>query len=99
METCNKPTPRALVVQDISCLGRCSMTVAVPALSALGVQAIPMPTAVLSTHTGGFGAPARCDLTDFLLQSIEHGWDTVYSLHEEAGKGTDNPFLKMLEEF
>ena len=34
-----------------------------------------------------------------LLQSIEHGWDTVYSLHEEAGKGTDNPFLKMLEEF
>ncbi len=33
-----------------------------------------------------------------LLQSIEHGWDTVYPLHGEDGQGTDNPFLKMMEE-
>ena len=64
--------PRALVVQDLSCLGRCSLTVALPALSAMGVQAVPLPTAVLSTHTGGFGRPAACDLTGFLGDALAH---------------------------
>ena len=49
--------PRVLTIQDISCVGRCSMTVALPVLAACGVEACPLPTAVLSTHTGGLECP------------------------------------------
>lgn len=42
---------KLLVIQDISCIGRCSLTVALPVLSCLGIQAIPLPTALLSAHT------------------------------------------------
>ena len=45
---------RIVSIQDISCFGRCSQTVAIPIISALGVEAIPLPTALLSTHTGDF---------------------------------------------
>lgn len=55
--------PRVLTVQDISCVGRCSMAVALPVLAACGTEACPLPTAVLSTHTGGFGTPHIADLT------------------------------------
>ena len=42
---------RIVTVQDISCVGKCSLTVALPIISALGVEAAILPTAVLSTHT------------------------------------------------
>ena len=42
---------RILTIQDISCLGRCSLTVALPIISAMGVETCIIPTAVLSTHT------------------------------------------------
>ena len=42
---------RVLTVQDISCLGKCSLTIALPVISALGAEAVILPTAVLSTHT------------------------------------------------
>lgn len=64
--------PRALVVQDLSCLGRCSLAVALPLLESLGVQAVALPTAVLSTHTGGFGRPAVADLTAYMKEAIAH---------------------------
>lgn len=48
---------RILTIQDISCVGQCSMTVALPILSACGHETCILPTAVLSTHTGGFGRP------------------------------------------
>ncbi len=48
---------RILTIQDISCVGQCSMTVAMPILSACGHETCILPTAVLSTHTGGFGKP------------------------------------------
>ena len=48
---------RILTVQDISCVGQCSMTVALPILSACGHETCILPTALLSTHTGGFGKP------------------------------------------
>ena len=64
--------PRVLTVQDISCVGRCSMTVALPVLAACGAEACPLPTAVLSTHTGGFGKPHIADLTDHMLPMAEH---------------------------
>ncbi|MBR4466914.1 MAG: pyridoxamine kinase [Clostridia bacterium] len=63
---------RILTVQDISCVGKCSGTVAVPVLSALGVEAALLPTAVLSTHTGFKGFTFR-DLTDD-IPSIGAHW-------------------------
>lgn len=48
---------RILTIQDISCVGQCSMTVAMPILSSCGHETCILPTAVLSTHTGGFGKP------------------------------------------
>lgn len=46
--------PRVAALHDLSCFGRCALTVVIPAVSAMGVQCIPVPTALLSTHTGGF---------------------------------------------
>lgn len=48
---------RILTIQDISCVGQCSMTVALPILSVWGHETCILPTALLSTHTGGFGKP------------------------------------------
>ena len=53
---------RILTVQDISCVGQCSITVALPILSACGHETCILPSAVLSTHTGGFGMPHIKDL-------------------------------------
>ena len=66
---------RILTVQDISCLGKCSLTVALPVLSALGVETAVLPTAVLSTHTA-FPGPAICDLTLQIAPIMEH-WQTI----------------------
>ncbi len=63
---------RILTIQDISCIGQCSMTVALPVLSACGHEACILPSAVLSTHTGGFGKPAVVHLTDTMPQMISH---------------------------
>lgn len=63
---------RILTVQDISCLGQCSATVALPILSACGHETCILPTMVLSTHTGGLGTPTRRDLTGDLLPIAEH---------------------------
>ena len=46
--------PRVAAIHDLSCFGRCALTVIMPTLSALGAQVIPVPTALLSSHTGGF---------------------------------------------
>ena len=46
-------TPRVAAIHDMSGFGRCSLTVAIPILSAMGIQCCPLPTAFLSTHTGG----------------------------------------------
>jgi len=48
---------RILTVQDISCVGKCSMTVALPILAACGHDTSILPTSILSTHTGGFSSP------------------------------------------
>lgn len=62
---------RILTVQDISCIGRCSLTVALPILSAMGLETAILPTAVLSTHTQFQGFTFR-DLTDDLNGILEH---------------------------
>ena len=55
---------RILTIQDISCVGQCSLTVALPIISACGVECSVLPSAVLSTHTAGFTGFTVRDLTD-----------------------------------
>lgn len=64
--------PRILTVQDISCVGQCSLTVALPVISACGVEACPIPSAVLSTHTAGFKNFTFRDLTDDMPLIKDH---------------------------
>lgn len=63
---------RILTIQDISCVGQCSMTVALPILSACGHEVCILPTAVLSTHTGGFGKPAVVHLDAAVEPFLRH---------------------------
>lgn len=63
---------QVLTIQDISCFGQCSLTVALPILSACGVQASVIPSAVLSTHTYKFKDFTFRDLTDDIPKIQEH---------------------------
>ena len=64
---------RILTIQDISCVGQCSMTVALPILSACGHETCILPTALLSTHTGGFGQPSVIHL-EYGLEDMWKHW-------------------------
>ncbi|MFI3249995.1 MAG: pyridoxamine kinase [Eubacteriales bacterium] len=61
-----------LAIHDISCVGRCSLTVALPILSATGLHTSVLPTAVLSTHTGGFQGFTYRDLTEDIPKIADH---------------------------
>ena len=63
---------KVLAIHDISCLGRCSLTAAIPIISAAGAEVVPLPTAVLSTHTGGFTHFTFRDLTEDMNAIIKH---------------------------
>ncbi|MCQ2125219.1 MAG: pyridoxamine kinase [Fibrobacter sp.] len=63
---------RVLTIQDISCFGQCSSTVALPIVSACGIECAVLPSAVLSTHTGRFKGYTFRDLTDDLLPIRDH---------------------------
>ncbi|MBQ8174864.1 MAG: pyridoxamine kinase [Clostridia bacterium] len=63
---------RILTIQDISCVGQCSLTVALPILSACGIETAILPSAVLSTHTAGFSGFTFRDLTDDMPAIREH---------------------------
>lgn len=65
---------RIVTVQDISCFGKCSLTVALPIISAMGVEAAVVPTAVLSTHTGGFSGFTFRDLSGDIPDIFRH-WE------------------------
>lgn len=77
-----RTVPRTACINDLSGYGRCSLTTALPVLSVMGVQACPVPTAVLSKHTG-FPAFSFHDLTDTLPRFFETwddlDFDAVYS--------------------
>lgn len=73
---------RVMAVHDLSCFGKCSLTVALPILSAAGVEVTALPTAVLSTHTGGFTGYTFRDLTED-LPAIANHWESL-SLHFDA---------------
>lgn len=64
---------RVLAVHDISCVGKCSLTVALPIISSVGIETAILPTAVLSTHTGsGFSGFTYRDLTDDIIPIVDH---------------------------
>ena len=75
---------RVLTIQDISCVGRCSLTVALPIISAMGSECAILPTAVLSTHTM-FSGFTFCDLTGEIAPIAAHWkkenlkFDAVYT--------------------
>jgi pyridoxine kinase len=76
---------RIAAIHDISCVGRCSLTVALPIISAAGIDTSVLPTAVLSTHTGGFEGFTYRDLTEDIKpisnhwQSLNIQFDALYS--------------------
>ena len=92
-----------LSIQDISCVGRCSLTVALPVLSSMGLQCSVLPTAVLSTHTG-FPGGKTVDMTahigDFLAhwQSLNVHFDAVLCGYL-AGPAQAEAVIPVLEHF
>lgn len=77
--------PKVAALHDLSCFGRCSLAVIAPVLSVMGAQCCPLPGTVLSTHTGGYGIPARTDLTEQMAGALRHwgelglSFDGVYT--------------------
>ncbi len=63
---------KILTIQDISCVGQCSLTVALPIISACGIETCVLPSAVLSTHTAGFSGYTFRDLTEDMPAINEH---------------------------
>ena len=86
---------KILTVQDISCVGQCSLTVALPIISACGVETCVLPSAVLSTHTGGFTGYTFRDLTDDMPNIKEHWvkegikFDSIYTGYLGSTKQID----------
>ncbi len=87
--------PKILTIQDISCYGQCSLTVALPIISACGVEACVLPSAVLSTHTGGFTGFTFRDLTED-MPAIKDHWvkegikfDAIYTGYLGSTKQID----------
>lgn len=93
---------RAIAIHDISCVGRCSLTVALPILSAAGLNTAVVPTALLSTHTGEFTGYTHLDLSSQLspialhLSTLGLHYDTFYSGYLANGAQVDE-VLHMIE--
>lgn len=89
------PVQKVAAVHDISGFGRASLTVIIPILSTMEIQACPLPTAVLSTHTGGFEGYKLIDLTDHMKEYISHWsklgleFDCIYSGYLGSGRQID----------
>lgn len=66
------PLPRVAAIHDLSCFGRCALTVILPTLSAMGIQVVPVPTCLLSSHTGGFTDLYFEDLSDSMEKIADH---------------------------
>ena len=96
---------RIAAVNDLSGFGRCSLTVAIPILSAMGFQVCPAPTAILSAHTG-YAAPHICDFSSDLPPYLRHweqlglGFSAVYTgfLGSAAQSECLVPFLRTQKE-
>ncbi len=80
-----KQQKRAVIINDISGMGKCSVSVACPIISSTGIETAILPTALLSTHTGGFSKYTFLDLTDEMTKISKHWeklnikFDAIYS--------------------
>ena len=80
-----KQQKNALLIQSLAGYGKCSATIGLPVLSAAGHSAALLPTAVLSTHTGGLGEPTKADLTGQIEPVSQHwaalglNFDAIYT--------------------
>ncbi len=87
--------PKILTIQDVSCVGQCSLTVALPIISACGVECAVLPSSVLSTHTYGFMGYTFRDLTDDMTAIKEHfvkegiKFDAIYTGYLGSAKQID----------
>lgn len=76
---------RVAAIHDLSGVGRCSLSVILPTMSVMGIQVCPVPTAILSSHTNGFGDVVLKDMTEFIPEALEHykranvDFDCIYS--------------------
>lgn len=68
----NTGMPRAMLINDLSCIGKCSLSVSLPIISACGVEAVALPTMLLSTHTGGFEGYAAREMTAEMRDFAAH---------------------------
>ena len=99
-------TPRVAAIHDLSGFGRCSLTVAIPILSAMGIQCCPLPTAFLSTHTGGFEGFTFLDMTGEMpkvaahWKSLDLKFQAIYSgfLGSEQQIGIVEAFIRQFRE-
>jgi pyridoxine kinase len=79
------PVKKVAAIHDLSGFGRASLTAIIPILSTMGTQVCPVPTAILSTHTGDFDNFTYVDLTDTMEAYINHWielnleFDCIYS--------------------
>jgi len=86
---------KILTIQDISCYGQCSLTVALPILSACGTETCILPSAILSTHTAGFSGYTVRDLTEDMPAICDHWvkegikFDAIYTGYLGSTKQID----------
>ena len=86
---------KVLTIQDISCVGQCSLTVALPIISACGLETCVLPSAMFSTHTAGFKGYTFRDLTDDMPDIRAHwekegiSFDTIYTGYLGSTKQID----------
>lgn len=80
-----QPVKKIAAIHDLSGFGRASLTTVIPILSTMGFQVCPMPTAILSTHTGEFQDYTFLDLTNSMIDFMNHWkslnleFDCIYS--------------------
>ena len=79
------PPKKILAIHDLSCIGRCSLSVIMPIISSMGIQVCPLPTAILSTHLGGFSTVCMNDFSSHIASFSAHWqregltFDSIYS--------------------
>lgn len=84
----NKPIKRVAVIHDLCGVGKAALTNVIPVLATMGVEVCPIPTIILSTHTGGFNKPAIVKLEGYISQAAKH--------YQEAGIYFDSIFIGYL---
>lgn len=67
-----KPIKRVAAIHDLCGIGKAALTNVIPVLSALGIEVCPIPTMILSTHTGGFGTPSIIKLDGYISKAMNH---------------------------